>query len=122
MKKLSLKFNEESLNYYAQKQSPNFSEFKEPDFKDNKGRLYKIALDHNKPIKSGLGSMKFYIKLPKKTEWFNQKELLHSNINFTLENGENINLKLESCFRIKNSKTGYVFLNGKDLNKLLYLS
>lgn len=120
-KKLSLDLKEKSLTYFSQKQSPNYSNFKDPDFKDIKGRLYKIAYDDNNNIvKTGLGSIKCFVKIPKNSQWFTQQEMLKSNITFILDNEEKINLKLESCFRIKNSKTGYLFLNGTDLNKLFY--
>lgn len=120
--------------YYAKKDCPNYSQFGTPLLKDENGRYYKLAFsndnlftDKNTPksvIKNGLNGVKFYVKLPKGTSWYQQNELMKP-INFYYYddlNDTKLRLKVESFFTVKNAKTGYVFLNGQDLIKIfIYL-
>lgn len=120
--------------YYAKKDCPGYSQFGSPLLKDDKGRYYKLAYKNDnifsskeeeekkeQIIRNGLNGIKFYVKIPKGSDWFNQNELMGKPINFYFFDDisdRKMRLNIENAFRIKTSKTGYVFLNGKDLIKL----
>lgn len=117
--------------YYAHKDCPSYSDFGTPLLKDTNGRYYKLAFSNDnkfsnkstKPeiIKNGLGSVKFYVKIPKGSSWYNSNELIKPITFYFYDdlNDKRLNLRIEGTFRDRNSKTGYVFINGQDLNKII---
>jgi hypothetical protein len=120
--------------YYAQKDCPNYSQFGTPLLKDENGRYYKLAYNNDNIfsdkslsksiIKNGLNGIKFYVKIPKGSRWYNQTELM-KQMNFYFFddlNDRQVKLRVESAFKMRNSKTGYVYLNGNDLIKLFIYS
>jgi hypothetical protein len=133
-KKKTTIITERNELYYARKDCPSYSKFGTPLLTDENGRYYKLAFSNDNPfsdknpssstiIKNGFNAIKFYVKLPKGSPWYRQNELMKPlNFYFFGEEDIKLRLKIESSFRVKDSKTAYVFISGNDLIKLfIYL-
>ena len=121
---------DQNLKYYMTKPFPNFHEFGTPDFIDTHKRQFRIAYNtdsifniDDKKKKEAIyedNCYKLYIKIPKGSEWLNagDNELtLYRKEDILLESP--ITLKINKIYKKTKSKTGYIFVSGKDVKKLL---
>src|ERR1041385_5055312 len=128
--KKTRRLNDKNIRYYIQNDFPKYHDFGKPDFIDLGKRHYRLAYNTDsifnnddyleKEVINENDSYKLYIKIPRKSEWFdlNEREIiLYRQEDTALESPLKLNIDL--IYKKYRSKTGYIYVSGRDIKKLL---
>lgn len=129
-----LDYNENRDYYYGKNSHLNYSDFKKAkttEYKDNQGRLYRIALrseDKFSSVKENLfiidslnGSYKFNVKIPKNSKWFDLSDLDKEMLIFSKDSIQNVRVIRE--YKQNNlRKTGFCYLIIENFDEKNFIS